>query len=248
MSQGSLVKEGDVDLVSDARRLRFYFTALERGAKKSRWNIEKAMLQWNKKKDNAPELLYLCIKYLQPMNLYLTRKDIHIFPFDPQFLLEITEKVIGSKSLKLLQQKHESGVMVELLCLFGCSRNQALDALAEWRKESRTTIRTANEKLRAELKNYSLTHDGKRDTLSELYFFKDVADVFFSIEKKRPFPLSHPKAVAAYSALKRFYSEVSVNAVLDTENLYKKQWASLTRYAPLAKKVGYYNYSNYWAD
>ena len=162
--------------------------------------------RWERKMDNAPELIKTCILALWRYNESFYKKNNILLPFDPAFLLKVIDVTYNDR-LERKQKKDSFAILVYIFIIFGCSRNQAIDAFADWSRYKKTTIRTAYEGFLAEQK----IHFPKGvDFVLELTSYVPVILDFLNRAESKKFPknsVRHKKAHMAFKKIRILYSD-----------------------------------------
>ncbi len=146
-------------------------------------------------------------------------------PVGFETLFEALNVALGPRILKIYTN-HHIGLLVELLWLFGASRNQAIQAVAQWYKISETKTKNAKMKLSVERKSLDIIF------LLFLGYNRELVR-FLKGEESRPFPLckgSYPKAAKAFQLIRRITEE-------NAPYFERKQRPQLSAYLEIKKRI-----------
>lgn len=159
--------------------------------------------RWNRKKDNAPEIIHAHAIALELWQEANKTKGIDL-PFDAKLFREIIVETFDRR-LDNFQEQSRLGNIINALILFGCSRKQAIEALAEWRGCSETLVRTAHENFRIDFQE-----SAKQDTIIELSSCWETFTNFLKETENEAFPrspLAYKKAEQSYKLMKTVFSD-----------------------------------------
>lgn len=161
--------------------------------------------RWNAKKDNAEELIANCALALKMANENYYKPANIPLPFDPNILLEVINQDKGfSRTLEVKKNLRITGIMMEFLILFGCTRNQANLAMAEWKEASESTVKTAH--------LAAMETEKDKDAIGFLFRNLAVAQFFIRETGKRAFPIgSYPKAQSAFERLRLVCEDAKID-------------------------------------
>lgn len=163
-------------------------------------DLKPEISRWNSHQDNGVELIYRGLALLAGHNFKVVKAGGPPPPVDPEFLLDVFRHEFKSR-LETSRMRDNFATYVNTLIIFGCPKNQAVNAMAEWLGYKRTSVRTAQEK-------HQIKDDD--DSIQFLEIFGRRIAEFISKADSQPFPINkrkHPLAYKAFQCLEKLYAD-----------------------------------------
>lgn len=149
------------------------------------------------------ELLACADHYLGNLSVSLDREHIlEIHDLFTRLRHDLVSDVFGKK-IANRDNSLAIGQVIDALCFFGLPRIQAIKATSKWLNIGESTARTHNEFYRG-----MFTLDARKNHFKTKYFLSFGHGIIAKhLKENSNFPIEHPKAKKAFTALKQLFLE-----------------------------------------